>query len=439
MLDIQLFRDADGLRRIKESQAKRFRNLDYPDKVVEYDRQWREKLQERDELRGKRNALSKQIGALRKEGKDTSALQSEVGGLKEKIAAVDKEVEELLALRDEYRYAVGNLLHPDVPVGENEEANVVVREWGELPSFAFTPKSHVDLVETVDGADIAKASEVSGSRFYYLKNDLVLLNLALIHFAIDTLVGKGFSPVWTPFLLRREVIAEAAELADFEEQLYKVKDDDLYLIATSEQTLAAYHRGELLDIDSLPLKYCGVSSCFRREAGSHGKDTRGIFRVHQFEKVEQFVYCTAEESWELHEHLITNAEEIYQQLGLPYRVVDIASGEMNDNAARKYDLEAWFPGSGAYRELVSCSNCLDYQARKLNVKYGKIGGAPKDRRVVHTLNSTAIATERTICCILENYQNEDGTVRVPEVLRKYMGGRELMGKAQDSQRGSDGA
>lgn len=426
MLDIHLFRD--DLATIKASQEKRFRNLDYPDLVVQYDEQWREKLQVVNELRRRRNTLSKKIGKLiqQGEGEQAEALKREVTGLKDQIATVEEEADALLAKRDEYRYAVGNILHASVPVGETEDANEIVSNWGSLPTFDFPVQNHVTLVETINGAEIKKAAEVSGSRFYYLKNDLVRMNLALLNFALDTLVAREFTPVWTPFLLRREIIAEAAELADFEEQLYKIEDEDLFLIATSEQTLAAFHRGETIDEDLLPLKYCGVSSCFRREAGSHGKDTLGIFRVHQFEKIEQFIYASEDQTWEMHELLRANAEDIYQQLEIPYRVVNIASGEMNDNAAKKYDLEGWFPASDTYRELVSCSNCLDYQARKLHVKYGKLGD-PKNRKVVHTLNSTAIATERTICAILENNQQADGTVRVPKVLQKYMGGKTFMG------------
>jgi len=231
--------------------------------------------------------------------------------------------------------------------------------------------------------------------------------------------------MWTPFFMKREIMKAAAELADFEEQLYKIQDEDIFMIATSEQTLAAYHYDEIIDPDLLPLKYAGVSSCFRREAGSHGKDTLGIFRVHQFEKVEQYVFCKPENSWSIFEELINNAEEIYRELEIPYRIVNIASGELNDNAAQKYDLEAWFPASNMYRELVSCSNCLDYQARKLKIRIGKVGATQK-KGTAHTLNSTAIATTRTICCILENYQNKDGTVSIPKVLQKYMNGKKLI-------------
>jgi seryl-tRNA synthetase len=217
----------------------------------------------------------------------------------------------------------------------------------------------------------------------------------------------------------------AAELSDFEESLYKIEGEDLYMIATSEQTLAAYHYDEILDPENLPLKYAGISSCFRREAGSHGKDTLGIFRVHRFEKVEQFIFCKPEDSWQYHEELLANSEEIYKELELPYRIVNVASGELNDNAAKKYDLEVWFPSSETYRELVSCSNCLDYQARKLKIRMGLVG-AEQPKEIVHTLNSTAIATSRTICCILENYQQENHDISIPKVLQKYMNGKKII-------------
>jgi seryl-tRNA synthetase len=256
-------------------------------------------------------------------------------------------------------------------------------------------------------------------------NDLVFLNIALLKFGLDHLVKKGYQPMWTPFFLNSKAMRGAAELGDFEQQLYKIEGDDLFLIATSEQTLASFHKDEILDENRLPLKYAGVSSCFRREAGAHGKDTRGIFRVHQFEKIEQYVFCKPEDSWKLHEEILGNAEELFKVLGIPYRVVNIASGELNDSAAKKYDIEAWFPAQNQYREVVSASNCVDYQSRKLNVKYGKAGGF---KEVVHSLNSTAIATERAICCILENFQQKDGSVLVPKALQPYMNGKECIGK-----------
>ena len=327
--------------------------------------------------------------------------------------------------REEYRYIVGNILHDSVPVAETEEDNKIVRKEGKIPNFDFDPLSHVDLVEIINGADTQKASRVVGSRFYYLKNDLVLLNLGLMKFALDHLIEKGFSPMWTPFFIKHEVIKAAAELADFEDQLYKIEGEDLYMIATSEQTIAAYHYDEIINPDDLPLKYAGISSCFRREAGSHGRDTLGIFRVHQFEKIEQYIFCKPENSWEFHEELINNAEELYKKLGLPYRIVNIASGDLNDNAAKKYDLEAWFPGSNTYRELVSCSNCLDYQARKLKIRMGLVGGE-EEKEILHTLNSTAIATERTLCCLIENYQKEDNSIEIPKVLQPYLNGKKVI-------------
>ena len=268
------------------------------------------------------------------------------------------------------------------------------------------------------------ATQIAGARYYYLKQDILHLNLALIQFALNELESKGYIPLQTPFFVKGEVAAETSELGEFEETLYKVADEDLYLIATAEQTLAALHRDEIIAPEDLPIQYCALSTCFRKEAGSHGKDTLGIFRVHQFEKIEQFIYTTPEESKNAHKKLLEVTEEIYQKLGLHYQVVAIVSSALNDNAAIKYDLEAWFPGSKAYRELVSCTNCKDYQARKTKTRFGKAGSG--DAQTLHTLNSTAIATERTICCLLENYQQEDGSVKVPDVLVPYMGGRTVI-------------
>ncbi|MHA1804263.1 MAG: serine--tRNA ligase, partial [Promethearchaeota archaeon] len=377
----------------------------------------------------KRNEISILIGKYKKEKKTKEANEAikKSKQIKTQIERVENKQKEYLEKREEFRYMVGNIVHESVPIAETEEGNEIIREVGKLPEFNFDPESHVNLIELINGADTKKASEVVGSRFYYLKGDLVLLNLALMRYALDHLMKKNYFPMWTPFFIKHEVIKAAAELADFEEQLYKVQDEDLFMIATSEQTLAAYHYDEIIDPERLPLKYAGISSCFRREAGSHGKDTLGIFRIHQFEKVEQFIFCKPEDSWQFHEELIRNAEELYQGLEIPYRIVNIASGELNDNAAKKYDLEAWFPASKTYRELVSCSNCLDYQARKLKIRMGKVGGA-EQKQIVHTLNSTAIATERTICCILENYQNEDGSISIPKVLQKYMGGKKTINK-----------
>jgi len=425
LLDIEIFRN--NLDVIIESEKKRFKDPSKAEMVLDYDIKWRESLQQLEELRKKRNEISTNIGKYKKSGEKKKAEEAikESKEVKSKIDFLEKQKSDYFKQRETYRYIVGNILHDSVPIAETEDDNEIVRVVDNLPNFNFKPLSHVELISKIDGADTKKASEVVGSRFYYLKGDLVLLNLALMRFALEFLQKKGYTPMWTPFFIKYEIIKAAAELADFEEQLYKIHDEDLFMIATSEQTLAAYHYNEIIDPERLPIKYAGISSCFRREAGSHGKDTLGIFRVHQFEKVEQYVFCKPENSWEIHNELIQNAEELYKQLELPYRIVNIASGELNDNAAKKYDLEAWFPASETFRELVSCSNCTDYQARKLKIRMGKVG-SKEEKQILHTLNSTAIATERTICCILENYQNKDHSVLIPKVLQKYMNGKNII-------------
>jgi seryl-tRNA synthetase len=379
------------------------------------------------ELRAERNKLSKSFNEARKQGKDElKILQIKAKEVSGEIVQLEPKIAEFIEKRDVYRYKIGNIVDDEVPISEKEEDNLLISEEGLIPSFNFTPSNHVDLIEGIDGAEFKKAAEISGSRFYYLKADMVYLNMALLKFAVDILSEKGYIPFQTPFFIKHDVIKETAELADFEETLYKIDGEDLFLIATSEQTLAALHRGEIIDEKTLPRKYCGISSCFRKEAGSHGRDTLGIFRVHQFEKIEQFIFCNEEDSKDMHQNILENAELIYKKLGLPYRIVSIVSAELNDNASKKYDIEGWFPGSNTYRELVSCTNCKDYQARKLNARYG-IHGDSESLKMCHTLNSTAIATERTICCILENYQQEDGTILIPEVLIPYMNGKTIIG------------
>jgi seryl-tRNA synthetase len=424
LLDIELFRI--HLDKIIESEKNRFKDPSVAEKVLEYDKKWRAALQDLENLRKHRNEISMQIREFKKlkNNDKAEAAIKKSKEIKDKIDELEQVKSIHLEKREKNRYGVGNILHESVPIGETEDQNETIRTVGSIPKFDFKPLSHVDLISKIDGADTKKASEVVGSRFYYLKGDLVLLNLALLKFALEKLISKNYIPLWTPFFTKHEVMKAAAELADFESQLYKIDGEDLFMIATSEQTLAAYHYNEIIEPNRLPLKYAGISSCFRREAGSHGKDTLGIFRVHRFEKVEQFIFSRPENSWNFFEELIINAEELYKELKLPYRIVNIASGELNDNAAKKYDLEAWFPASNTYRELVSCSNCTDYQARKLKIRMGKVG-SQKEKRIVHTLNSTAIATERTICCILENYQNKDYSITIPEVLQKYMNGRKI--------------
>jgi seryl-tRNA synthetase len=418
MIDIKLFRENPDL--IRESQKKRFKDPKLVDQVIVLDEEWRKLLQKVNILRKERNKISRQIGPLKKKGEDTKLLQKKVKEINLKISEIEDKSNQALEERDKTRYAIGNILLPGVPIAKSEDGDVVLREWGKRIEYKFPVKSHTDLVEELNVAEIEKAAEVSGSRTFYLKNEFVFLNLALIQFALEFLVNeKDFTPFWTPPFLRREVMEGASELDDFENTLYSDSTENVFFIATSEQTLAALHTNELLDTDTLPRKYAGMSLCYRREAGSHGKDTKGIFRVHHFHKIEQFVFADPETSEKMHEEMIQNAEELYKRLEIPFRIVSIASGELNANAAKKYDLEAWFPAQQKYRELCSCSNCTSYQSMKLNVQYGKAGGR---KEFLHTLNSTAIASERTLCAIIENYQQEDGSVIIPKVLRRYMNG-----------------
>ena len=421
MLDIKLFRENPEL--ILDSEKKRFRDTENVEKVIEYDTLWREGERKLNSLRSEKNKLSKSF----KKAKEDGTIDEVIARSKE-VAAEIKDLTakngEYLELRDDYRYKVGNIIDEDVPISDTEDDNVVVRTFGDKPDFDFEALNHVDLINKIDGADLETAAEIAGARFYYLKRDILHLNLALIQFALEELENNGYIPMQTPFFVKGEVAAETSELGEFEETLYKVENEDMYLIATAEQTLAALHRDEIISPDELPLRYCALSTCFRKEAGSHGKDTLGIFRVHQFEKIEQFIFSTPEDSKNQHEKLMEVTETIYQKLGLPYQIIAIVSSALNDNAAIKYDLEAWFPGSETYRELVSCTNCKDYQARKTKTRFGRAGSG--DAQTLHTLNSTAIATERTMCCILENYQQADGSVKVPEVLVPYMNGKTVI-------------
>ncbi|MDD6257280.1 serine--tRNA ligase [Methanobrevibacter boviskoreani] len=421
MLDIKLFRENPDL--IIESEKKRFRDTTNVENVIKYDNLWREGETKLNELRQKKNKLSKSFKQAKKDGTIDEVI-SESKAVATEIKEITAKNEEYKQLREDYRYKVGNIIDEDVPISDTEDDNEIIRTVGDIPEFDFKPLNHVDLINKIDGADLETAAEVSGARFYYLKRDILHLNLALIQFALDKLESKGYIALQTPFFVKSEVAAETSELGEFEETLYKLENEDLYLIATAEQTLAALHRNEIISPDDLPIKYCALSTCFRKEAGSHGKDTLGIFRVHQFEKIEQYIYCSPEDSKRMHKELLETTEEIYKDLKLPYHIVAIVSSALNDNASIKYDLEAWFPGSETYRELVSCTNCKDYQARKTKTRVGRAGSG--DAQVLHTLNSTAIATERTMCCILENYQDENGNVKIPEVLVPYMGGKTVM-------------
>jgi seryl-tRNA synthetase len=423
MLNIKLIRENPEFIRRNFERRGRPEYLEMLDALLECDGKWRRNLSELNELRRERNRMTTEIAAAKKKGLDATAIVLKAKTIDEKIRELERQVSEYEEKVRYYLMRLPNLLHDSVPIGKDELDNVTVRTWGTTPKFSFTPKDHIDLGLSLDIMDVERAGKIAGARFFYLKREGVLLDMALINFALEEMVKKGYTPIEPPFLMRRKPYEGVVALSDFEDMLYKIENEDLYLIATSEHPMAAMFMDEVLKAEDLPIKFVGISTNFRKEAGAHGKDTRGIFRTHQFNKVEQFVFCKPEDSWKIHEELIRNAEELFQKLGLAYRVVNICTGEIGTVAAKKYDIEVWMPAQGIYREVVSCSNCTDYQARRLNIRYREKEGEPP-KGFVHTLNSTALATGRTIVAILENYQQEDGSVIIPEVLRKYMGGIE---------------
>jgi seryl-tRNA synthetase len=427
MLDIKLIRENPEL--VKANLTKR----DNPDvllmlnELITVDKEWRLNLTKLNELRHNRKLITMEIAKLKKTGKEATNEFTKAEDIDVQIKIIEKQVAEQEQKTHSYLLRLPNLLENTVPLGKDSNDNVQVKTWGTIPQFPFPVKNHIDLAINLDLIDMERAGKVAGSRFFYLKNEIAMLDMALMSFAIEELSNKGYTPVIPPLLMKREAYEGVTALGDFEEVLYKVENEDLYLIATSEHPMAAMFMNETLKETEMPIKLAGISTCFRKEAGAHGKDTRGIFRTHQFNKIEQFIFCKPEDSLKLLEELLQNAEEIVQKIGLPYRVVNVCTGDIGTVAAKKYDIEAWMPAQNGYREVVSCSNCTDYQGRRLGIKYReKEGAAPKG--FVHTLNSTAVATGRTIVAILENNQQGDGTITVPEALRKYMGNREKISK-----------
>ncbi len=425
MLDIKFIREnpetvrADLRKRGREGDAR------LVDDLLEKDRHARALKVEIDRLRQRRNSIAREINEARKAGRDTRDLLHEASRLPEKIKEMEKVIESLSGEIHATLMNLPNILHESVPVGKDDSENVEIRRVGTPRVFNFPLRNHGELAAESGWADFERAARAAGAGFYYLKGSLVLLDLALQRFAIDLLTKKGFIPVIPPYMMNRSSYEGVTDLADFENVMYKIEEDDAYLIATSEHPLCAMYQDEIFEERDLPLRLCGVSPCFRREIGSHGLDTKGLFRVHQFHKVEQFVFCRPEDSWEIHEELLAHAEEIYTLLGLPYRVVSICTGDIGTVAAKKYDIEVWMPREEKFREVVSCSNCTSYQAVRLRIRVRD----PREfesKRYVHTLNSTAVATSRTIRAILENYQEPDGRVAVPDVLRPYMNGREYL-------------
>ena len=447
MLDINLFREANGgnPELVRESQRKRCRPVEDVDRVISVDREWVKLRFDVDELNKEAKKLQTAISEKmkKKEGGSEELVQQRQEILKQRDAiqvqmdAKESELKSLLC-------NMGNIVHESVVASTDEAFNPVVRTYfkdgnepkplspEEKSTLSIIP--HHQVLYRLDGFDAERGSKVSGHRGYFLKNIGLRLNQALINYGLDFLRERGYDLLQTPFLMRKEMMAKCAQLDDFDEQLYKVQystadgqDDSRYLIATSEQPIASFHADEWFEdpATQLPKCYAGYSTCFRKEAGASGKDTWGLFRIHQFEKVEQFCITEPEHSWPMFEKMIANSEAFYQSLGISYRIVEIVGGALNNAAAKKYDLEAWFPNYGEYKELVSCSNCTDYQSRRLEIRCGYKKLNDREKKYVHCLNSTLSATERTLCCLLENYQTPEGLV-IPEKLRPYLGGIEFV-------------
>jgi seryl-tRNA synthetase len=417
MLDAKLIRsDPDGVRTALER-----RGGDAAagvDRFLELDGERRELLQQVETARAERNAAARAIAEAKGRGEDAAAEIARQSQLKRSQSEGEEALARVEAAIDEVMVALPNPPHPSAPVGDSEDDAEVVRVHGERPSFPFPPKDHLDLAGPggLGLIDPERAARVSGSRFHYLLGDLVRLEFALVQWGMAKLVARGFVPVIPPVLVKREAMEGTGFFPEAEAQVYALSSDELFLVGTAEVPLASMHGGELLSEDDLPLHYAGFSACFRREAGAAGKDTRGIFRVHQFDKLELFSYCHPDRSWDEQEQLLAIEEEIAQELGFHYRVVNVAAGDLGASAARKFDIEVWLPGQERYRELTSCSNCTDYQSRRLNIRFRAEGGKP---RFVHMLNGTAITSSRTLLALIEYGQREDGSIATPAVLHPF--------------------
>lgn len=422
MLDINLIRE--GPQEIKNSLKKRLMSEKIVDDFLEIDKEWRQIKKEADELRARRNSISEQINLAKKTRKNIENLIKEAKELPKKLLEKEKILDKVAIKRLNLWKNIPNVADKSVPAGDESKSKTIKK-------YRKTKKKikegHAELMEELGLIDTKKASEVSGSRFYYLKGELVKLNLAIISFALDFLKKKKFQLIQPPYMLKKEALEGSITLDTFEDAIYKVEGEDLYLIGTAEHALNAYKFNETLEKKDLPLRLAAVSPCFRKEAGAHGKDTKGIFRVHQFEKVEQFVFCKPENSWKEFELILKNSIELYKKLNIPFRVVVLAAKEMSRTAAKTVDLEGYFPSQGKYRELGSCSNCLDYQARRSNIRFQE----GKEMKFVHTLNNTAIATERMITCIVENNIQKDRSIKIPSCLWKYTGFKVITSKSKD--------
>jgi len=419
MLDIRLVREKPQEARKNLGKRQNPKYLELFDELVESDKRWRSLLQQTEELRRQRNGISRKITEAIQQKKDINALKQQAKDLPEKIKKAEAELNELEEKNHSALMKLPNLLEEDVPFGKDENDNKEIKRFGSIKKFSFELKHHGQLTAEKNLADYERAVKISGTGFYILKNELALMELALQRYAIDFLVKKGYSLILPPFLIKRKPYEGVTSLEDFENVMYKIENEDKYLIATAEHPLVSMHMNEILPEEDIPLKYVGLSACFRKEVGKHGLDERGLFRVHQFNKVEQVVFCRPEESKKYFEELLNNSTELMKKLEIPFRIVNVCTGDIGIVAAKKYDTECWSPRENKYFETHSCSNCTSYQAVRMNIKYRK--GNSMEKEYVYTLNNSAMPT-RVLRAIIENFQTEKGTIKVPKALQPYMNG-----------------
>lgn len=422
MLDMNMFRENKNI--ILADHDKRNIPYDNINEVIRLDKEWRKARYESDVLRKERNEAARGIAAAKKnnDAEEVERIMKEVATIGSKIEKLGILADEFLEKRDSLRMKIPNILHESVPVGENDQKNTLHSLHGNKIELDFSAKTHNEILEENAWVDLDRAAKVTGSRFYFLKGDLARLELALQVYSSNFLIDRGYTLIQPPLMMNKESYEGVTDLDDFETVMYGIQPDGYYLIATSEHPLTAMRMKEIIEPSELPIKLVGISQCFRREVGAHGLSDKGIWRVHQFTKIEQVIICQPNESWELHEELLENAIDLWDSLDLHYRVVNICTGDMGTVASKKYDLEAWLPGAKEYKEVVSCSNCTDYQANRLKMRYR----TPEGNATVHTLNSTAIATSRALVAIMEQCQNKDGRIAIPKVLQPLMSNQKYL-------------
>ncbi|MEK6928802.1 MAG: serine--tRNA ligase [Nanoarchaeota archaeon] len=422
MIDIKLIRENQNL--VKENIKKRFKDISVVDKIIKKDSEWRKFKGETDSLRAERNKLSKQVAELKKAGKDAAQTLKKAQEIPEKIDKIEAELKKLESEINELLLTIPNILHNKVPIGKDSTKNIEIKKWGKIVKPKFEIKNHAELIESMGKADFNAGRANAGEGFNYLLGDIALLDHALQRYGVDFLLKKGFTLVVPPMMLNFEtLLASLNGLKDFEEVVYKIEKENLYMIGTAEHSLVSLYKNRVLNMKELPIKLCALTPCFRKEIGSHGVDTKGLYRMHQFNKVEQVVYCSPEESYKMLEEMQKISEEFFQSLKIPYRVIEICSGDLSQKLAKQYDIEAWFPRQGKYGEVTSAGNCTDFQSRALDIKYYN----HEQKVYPHLLNNTMVATSRAMVAILENFQQKDGSVEIPKVLQPYMFNKKKIG------------